>query len=62
MTRYWLRGSSGHEAALAVSDDGTVLGAELAQAMRLTGFGPWTVIRRDGETVQYFQEMKPCDG
>ena len=53
MTRYWLRGSAGHEIALAVADDGTVLGAELAQAMRMTGFGPWLVVRRDGETVRY---------
>ena len=52
-TRYWLRGSAGHEASLAVSQDGTVLGAELAQAMRLTGFGPWLVVRRDGETIRY---------
>ena len=66
MTRYWLRGSAGHEASLAVADDGTVLGAELAQAMRMTGFGPWLVVRRDGETVRYLglltQDILSQDG
>jgi len=53
VTRYWLRGSQGREAILHIGDDGTVTGLELAQAMRLTGFGPWLVTRRDGNRVRY---------
>ena len=53
MTRYWIRGSAGHEAALTVAEDGTVGGLDLAAAIRATGYGPWTVIDRTGGAVRY---------
>ena len=66
MTRYWLRGSAGHEATLTVAEDGTVLGAELSHAMRLTGFGPWLVTSREGNKVRYLglltQDILSQDG
>jgi len=51
--RYWLRSAAGSEAAIAVAEDGTVAGLDLAAAIRDTGYGPWTVIRRDGQAVRY---------